>query len=183
MNKSAILSALTFTLVSAACMGAAHAAEAAAATSPTATSAAGKAWSPYQPVKAPDTPAVKRKAWVRTPADAFVLAQLEAKGLTPSPEADRATFIRRATLDAWGLLPTPQEIQAFVNDKSPKAYETLVDRLLASHHFGERQARPVLAAYGHAWSSASLHLQGRHAQAYEEGCGKRCKPFLAKDLR
>ena len=107
MNKSAILSALTFTLVSAACAGVAQAAESAAA---------GKAWSPYQAVKAPDTPAVKRKAWVRTPADAFVLAQLEAKGLTPSPEADRATFIRRATLDAWGLLPTPEEIKAFVND-------------------------------------------------------------------
>src|SRR5882757_3773100 len=102
---------------------------------------AAKAWSPYQSVKRPELPAVKQKAWVRTPVDAFVLAQLEAKGLKPSPDADRGAYIRRATLDAWGLLPTPEEVQAFVNDKSPDAYEKLVDRLLSSRHFGERQAR------------------------------------------
>jgi hypothetical protein len=89
----------------------------------------------------PALPAVKAKAWVRTPIDAFVLAKLEAKGLAPSPDADRATFIRRATLDAWGLIPTPEEVKAFVNDKSPKAYDKLVDRLLASPHYGERQGR------------------------------------------
>ncbi len=100
-----------------------------------------KAWSPYQSVKAPALPAVKQKGWVRSPIDAFVLTQLESKNLKPSPDADRATFIRRATLDTWGLLPTPEEIKAFVNDKSPNAYEKLADRLLASHHFGERQAR------------------------------------------
>jgi len=103
--------------------------------------ASSKSWSPYQPVKRPDVPAVRQKAWVRTPIDAFVLAQLEAKGIKPSPEADRAAFIRRATLDAWGLLPTPEEVKAFVNDRSPDAHEKLVDRLLASHQFGERQAR------------------------------------------
>ena len=102
---------------------------------------AAKGWSPYQAVKRPELPSVKEKAWVRSPIDAFVLAQLEARGLKPSPETDRATFIRRATLDAWGLLPTPEETRAFVNDKSPDAYEKLVDRLLASPHFGERQAR------------------------------------------
>jgi hypothetical protein len=100
-----------------------------------------KGWSPYQPVKAPAVPAVKQKAWVRSPIDSFVLAQIESSGLKPAVEADRATFIRRATLDAWGLLPTPEEIKAFVADKSPQAYEKLVDRLLASPHFGERQAR------------------------------------------
>jgi len=105
---------------------------------PVATS---KSWSPYQPVKRPEVPAVKQKAWARTPIDAFVLAQLEAKGIKPSPEADRAAYIRRATLDAWGLLPTPEEVKAFVNDRSPDAHEKLVNRLLASHHFGERQAR------------------------------------------
>lgn len=98
-------------------------------------------WSPYAAVVAPAVPAVAQKSWVRKPIDAFILAQLEAKGLKPSPEADRATFIRRATLDAWGLLPTPEEVKAFVTDKSPEAYEKLVDRLLASPHFGERQAR------------------------------------------
>ncbi len=106
-----------------------------------AQAAATKAWSPYQPVKSVDVLAVKQKAWVRTPIDAFVLAQIEAKGLKPSADADRATYIRRATLDTWGLLPTPEEIKAFVSDKSPNAYEKLADRLLASPHFGERQAR------------------------------------------
>ncbi len=100
-----------------------------------------KAWSPYQVIQAPDTPQVKNKAWVRTPVDAFILAKLETAGLKPSAEADRGAYIRRATLDAWGILPTPEEVQAFVNDKSPDAHVKLVDRLLASHHFGERQAR------------------------------------------
>lgn len=80
----------------------------------------------------PQAPEVRQKAWVRTPIDAFVLSQLEAKGLKPSKDADRATFIRRATLDAWGLLPTPEEVKTFVADKSPTAYEKLADRLLAS---------------------------------------------------
>lgn len=86
-------------------------------------------------------PAVQQKKWVRTPIDAFVLAQLEAKGLKPSEDADRATFIRRITLDVTGLIPTPEEVKAFVSDRSPDAYEKLVDRLLASPHYGERQAR------------------------------------------
>ncbi len=107
----------------------------------------------YQPVKAPELPAVKQGKWVRTPVDAFVLARLEAKGIKPSPEADRATFIRRATVDAWGLLPTPEEVKAFVDDKSPNAYEKLVDRLLSSHHFGERQARRWLDLARYADSS------------------------------
>jgi len=107
----------------------------------TAASAASvRVWA-YTPVKQPAVPTVKTKAWVRTPLDAFVLAKLEEKGLAPSPDADRATFIRRATLDAWGLIPTPEEVKAFVNDKSPKAYDKLVDRLLASPHYGERQGR------------------------------------------
>jgi hypothetical protein len=78
---------------------------------------------------------------VRTPIDAFILSKLEAKGLKPSPDADRATFIRRATLDVWGVVPTPEEVAAFVGDTSPDAYEKLVDRLLASTRYGERQAR------------------------------------------
>jgi len=105
-----------------------------------ASAAIARAWA-YTPVSQPAIPAVKAKAWVRTPIDAFVLARLEAKGLAPSPDADRATFIRRATLDTWGLIPTPEDVRAFVNDKSPKAYDKLVDRLLASPHYGERQGR------------------------------------------
>ena len=99
-----------------------------------------KLWS-YQPVKTPDQPVVNNKAWVRTPIDAFILAPLEAKGLAPSPDADRAAFIRRATLDAWGVIPSPEDVAAFVNDTGPDAYEKLADRLLASTKYGERQAR------------------------------------------
>lgn len=130
---------------------AANAAEAQKTAAPAA--ATSKGWTAYQALKAPAAPAVKQKAWVRSPIDAFVLSPIEAKGLKPSPEADRGTFIRRATLDAWGLLPTPEEIKAFVNDKSPNAYEKLVDRLLASHHFGERQARRWLDIARYADSS------------------------------
>jgi hypothetical protein len=108
---------------------------------PLAAAAPTKAWSPYQPVVAPALPVVKQKQWVRTPIDAFVLAKLETAGLKPSADADRATYIRRATLDAWGILPTPEEVKAFQSDKSADAYEKLVDRLLSSPHFGERQAR------------------------------------------
>jgi hypothetical protein len=97
-------------------------------------------WS-YQPVKSQAVPEVHDKKWVRTPIDAFVLAKLEDKKLEPSADADRTTFIRRATLDTWGLIPTPDDVKAFVNDRSPKAYEKLVDRLLASPHYGERWGR------------------------------------------
>ncbi|HXZ16018.1 MAG TPA: DUF1549 and DUF1553 domain-containing protein, partial [Roseiarcus sp.] len=97
-------------------------------------------WS-WQKVETPATPAVANKSWVRQPLDAFVLAKIEAKGLTPSPDADRAAFIRRATLDVWGVIPTPEEVSAFESDSSPDAYEKLVDRLLASPRYGERQAR------------------------------------------
>lgn len=99
-----------------------------------------KLWS-YQPVKVLAQPAVNNPNWVRTPIDAFVLASLEAKGLTPSPDTDRASYIRRATLDTWGLIPTPDEVASFVNDAAPDAYEKLADRLLASPRYGERQAR------------------------------------------
>ncbi|MEI8571506.1 DUF1553 domain-containing protein [Methylomonas sp. LW13] len=102
-----------------------------------------KLWS-YQPVNAPAVPDVQQKDWVRTPIDAFVLAPLEAKGIKPSQDTDRASFIRRATLDVWGVIPTPEEVDAFVNDKSPDAYEKLADRLLASPKYGERQGRKWL---------------------------------------
>lgn len=114
---------------------------------------AAKAWSAYAPVAAPVVPAVKLKDWARAPLDNFILAKLESAGLKPSSDADRATYIRRVTLDLWGLLPTPEEVKAFVGDKSPDAYEKLVDRLLASHHFGERQARRWLDLARYADSS------------------------------
>ncbi|MCA3243617.1 MAG: DUF1553 domain-containing protein [Rubrivivax sp.] len=105
-----------------------------------ATKAVPASWA-YQPVSRPAPPAVKARAWVRTPVDAFVLARLEQAGLKPSAEADRATLIRRLTLDLHGLVPTPEEVQAFVADRSPQAYDKLVDRLLASPRYGERFGR------------------------------------------
>jgi mono/diheme cytochrome c family protein len=105
-----------------------------------ATGDQGRHWA-YQPLRNPLTPAVKQRDWVRTPLDAFVLARLEAKGLTPAPPADRRTLLRRVTFDLIGLPPTPTEIDAFLADPSPNAYEKVVDRLLASPHYGERWAR------------------------------------------
>jgi hypothetical protein len=102
--------------------------------------AARKHWA-FQPVQRPPVPAVKQAAWVRSPVDAFVLAALDAKGLGPSPEADRSMFLRRVSYDLHGLPPTPSEQEAFLNDAAPGAYERLVDRLLASPRFGERWGR------------------------------------------
>jgi hypothetical protein len=99
-----------------------------------------KHWA-YQTVKRPELPAVQQQSWVRTPIDSFILSKLESKGIKPSPDAERAALIRRATLDAWGIIPTPEEVKAFVDDRSPKPYEKLVDRLLASPRYGERWGR------------------------------------------
>ena len=110
------------------------------AAAPAASAAAKALWS-WQPVQAPALPQVALKEWARNPIDAFVLAKLEEKGVKPAEEAKREVFIRRATLDAWGLIPTPEAVAQFVNDSSPDAYEKLVDRLLASPHYGERLAR------------------------------------------
>jgi hypothetical protein len=95
----------------------------------------------FQPPRDHQAPAVKRADWVRSPIDAFILAGLEAKGLAPAPPADRRTLIRRATFDLTGLPPTPEEVTAFETDQSPGAFETVVERLLASPHYGERWGR------------------------------------------
>jgi mono/diheme cytochrome c family protein len=97
-------------------------------------------WS-FQPLKEPAIPAVKEKSWAKTNIDHFVLAKLESKGMKPVAAADRRTLIRRVTLDLIGLPPTPDEVDAFVADKSPNAYEKVVDRLLASPRYGERWGR------------------------------------------
>ncbi len=86
-------------------------------------------------------PAVRDTAWGASPIDRFLLHKLEAKGLKPAPAADRATLLRRITFDVIGLPPTPAELDAFLADRSPQAYERVVDRLLASPHYGERWAR------------------------------------------
>lgn len=98
-------------------------------------------WWSLKPVHRPAVPVVKQEAWVRRPIDAFILAALEEQGLEPSPPASREVLIRRATLDLVGLPPTPGEVEAFVADTSPRAYENLVNRLLGSPHYGERWGR------------------------------------------
>ncbi|HZP00195.1 MAG TPA: PSD1 and planctomycete cytochrome C domain-containing protein [Terriglobia bacterium] len=102
-----------------------------------------KHWAYIKPIR-PEVPKVKNAAWVRNPIDAFVLARLEREGLTPSPEADKETLLRRVSLDLIGLPPTIPEMDAFLADKSPDAYEKVVDRLLASPQYGERWALPWL---------------------------------------
>jgi hypothetical protein len=96
-------------------------------------------WAFVKPAR-PPLPPVKFAAWVRTPIDRFILARLEREGLKPSPETDRATLIRRVSLDLTGIPPTPQEVDAFIQDHAPNAYEKVVDRLLASPRYGERMA-------------------------------------------
>jgi hypothetical protein len=97
-------------------------------------------WSLKKPVRA-SLPVVRAKSWVRNPIDRFILARLEAAKLTPSAEADRRTLVRRLYFDLLGLPPTPEEVQQFVADSAPDAYERLVERLLANRHYGERWGR------------------------------------------
>ena len=100
----------------------------------------GKHWA-YQPIRRPTPPVVKDATGPASPLDAFVLARLEAAGLTPSPPADRRTLLRRVCFDLIGLPPTIEEIEAFEKDRAPDAYERVVDQLLASPHYGERWGR------------------------------------------
>ncbi len=95
----------------------------------------------FQPVKKPAVPTVKEKSWPANAVDQFVLAKLEANDMAPSPAAEKRTLIRRVTFDLIGLPPTEKEIQAFLNDDAPDAFSKVVDRLLASPHYGERWAR------------------------------------------
>ncbi|MBN8628350.1 MAG: DUF1549 domain-containing protein [Planctomycetes bacterium] len=124
-------------------------------------------WS-LQPVRAVSPPSVKQANVVRTPIDAFLLAELERKSLQFSPEADPATLIRRVTFDLIGLPPTPEEVSAFVTayDKDPKAYEKLIDRLLASPHYGERWGRHWLDVAGYADSDGYSAVDAERKFAY-----------------
>jgi hypothetical protein len=106
-------------------------------------------WAFQKPVR-PSVPGVRQPQRVRTPIDAFLLARLEAKGLGFSPEADRSVLVRRLFFDLIGLPPAPVEVDAFLQDSRPDAYERLVDRLLSSAHYGERWGRHWLDAAGYA---------------------------------
>ena len=121
--------------------GAVYPGGATAAAPPNPTSSEARQFWSFQPLRRHPVPVVKVAAWPRRPIDSFLLAAMEARGLAPSPAMDRRTLIRRAAFDLTGLPPTPEEVAAFVADPAPDAYETLIDQLLASPHYGERWAR------------------------------------------
>jgi hypothetical protein len=122
----------------------------------------------YVPPARPSLPAVKDAAWARRPLDRFVLARLEAEGLTPSPEADRYTLIRRVSLDLTGLPPSLDEVDEFVADAAPDAYERLVDRLLAAPAYGEHWARQWLDLARYADSAGYADDPPRTIWAYRD---------------
>jgi len=123
----------------------------------------------FQPLAAPHTPAVNDAGWARSDIDRFVLAALEAKRLKPVGDADKLALVRRATFDLTGLPPSPAEVDAFLKDESPKAFEKLVDRLLASPAFGERWGRHWLdvARYGES-TGPSRNIPYPHAWKYRD---------------
>lgn len=125
----------------------------------------GAKWEEHWAWKAPvkqTPPPVKNEAWVRNAIDRFVLARLEAEGLAPAPEADKRTLIRRVSLDLTGLPPKPIDVEAFLGDKAPDAYEKMVDRYFASPHYGEHRARYWLDAARYA------DTHGIHIDNYRE---------------
>jgi hypothetical protein len=130
---------------------------------------AGYDWWSLQPLSRPAVPEVRHQAWLKNPIDAFVLRRLEERGVTPAPEADRLTYLRRAKFDLLGLPPTPEEIDAFLADSSPDAYEKLIDRLLASPHYGERWGRHWLdvARFGESDGFENDKLR-EHAWRYRD---------------
>jgi hypothetical protein len=135
-------------------------------------------WAFRKPVRSP-VPRVHDAGRARTPIDSFVLARLEAKGLTFSPDADPATLVRRVYLDLLGLPPSPEEVDAFLADTRPDAYEHLVDRLLASPHYGERWGRHWLDAAGYADSIGGDNDPG---QVFPRGGMWRYRDYVVRSL-
>ncbi len=133
--------------------------------------AAGAEYQPHWsliPPKRPALPKVKNESWVRNPIDRFVLAKLEENGLHPAPEADRRTIARRLSLDLTGLPPSPDLVEAFVNDPAPQAYDRLVTRLLDSPRWGEHRARYWLDAARYADTNGYHFDNYREAWAYRD---------------
>jgi len=118
-------------------------------------------WS-LQPLVSPSVPQVKDRNWAGTAVDAFILARLEAAGLTPSARADKRTLIRRATIDLWGIPPSAEEIDAFELDSTPDAFARVVDRLLASPRYGERWGRHWLDVARYADTKGYVFVQDRN---------------------
>ncbi|MDR3618375.1 MAG: PSD1 and planctomycete cytochrome C domain-containing protein [Paludisphaera borealis] len=121
----------------------------------------------FAPLKPSEPPAVKHADWPRNPIDRFILATLEGRGLALSPEADRATLARRVTLDLTGLPPTIEEVEGFIADRRPDAYERLVDRLLASPHYGERWGKFWLDAAGYVESNGYFSADSERPLAWK----------------
>jgi hypothetical protein len=123
----------------------------------------------YQPVRKPAVPAVRNRMWVKTEVDAFVLSEMEKKGISPAPPADKVTLLRRVTFDLTGLPPTPREVRDFLADRSPRGYEKVVERLLASPHYGEKWARHWLDLARYAESEGFKSDETRpHAWRYRD---------------
>jgi mono/diheme cytochrome c family protein len=126
-----------------------------------------KHWAFQQPMRLP-LPTVRNTAWPAGPIDAFLLARLEKEGIAPSAEAESATLVRRAFLDLIGLPPSPDEVDAFAADRAPDAYERMIDRLLASPHYGERWGRHWLDLARYADSNGYTRDFGRQIWKYRE---------------
>ena len=152
----------------------------------------GAVYRPHWAFEAPTRPAVPQARshpdWPHNPIDNFILARLDKVGLQPSPEADKATLIRRVTLDLTGLLPTPEEVRAFVNDNSPNAYERLVDNLLARPTFGEQRARYWLDYVRYADTYGLHYDNGRDIWPYRDyvirsfNCNKPFDQFATEQI-
>lgn len=124
-------------------------------------------WAFKTPIR-PAIPTVSASKWLRTPIDNFILAKLDAEKLKPSPDADKATLLRRLSLDLIGLPPTPEEVDAFATDKSPEAYTKQVERLLASPHYGEKWGRFWLDAARYADSDGFEKDKTRNVWFYRD---------------
>jgi hypothetical protein len=117
-------------------------------------------WRPFEPVKRPPVPSVKRADWQSNPIDAFIAAEHERHGLTPRPEAPKPILLRRVYLDLIGLPPTAAELHAFLDDRSPDAYEKVVDRLLADPRYGERWGRHWMDVWRYAdWAGYGAEVR------------------------
>ena len=125
----------------------------------------GRQWWSFRPLKSVALPEVKNASWIRTPVDRFILAKQEAAGIVPSVAVSREKLIRRAFYDLTGLPPTPEEVDAFVKDSTPDAYEKLIDKLLASERYGERWARHWLDVARYA-ESGGYEFDGYRNGAY-----------------
>ena len=128
---------------------------------------AGRHWS-FVPPERPEPPTVSNPDWPRNAIDAFVLARLDREGIEPSPEAGKRTLIRRAYLDVIGLPPSPEQVEAFVHDDRPEAWDEVVDRLLASKHFGERWGQRWLDQARYADSDGGSRDEPRQIWRYRD---------------